>query len=232
MASIIDDNIIKQYKQLKGIRVLYANMGSLNHNKMDQFRLIVNQLAPDMVCITETWFNDTVQDIEVAINGYNLIRNDRSDKKGGGIAIYYNSSRMNVNVIDYSTNFELLLVDVKHNMTKHFKLAVIYRPPGPECEFLELFDNFLVNYTDEELIITGDFNIDLMKENKKYEKIFSAKYYKQLILEPTRVTKTSQTLIDHIFTNFYNNITGSGVLDLSLSVIINLHILAEKLIII
>ena len=54
--------------------------------------------------------------------------------------------------------------------------------------------------------------------NTKKLMFLSALYnLEQLIKKPTRVTNTSSTLIDLIFTNQPNNISSSGVIDLGMS---------------
>ncbi|CAG2116422.1 unnamed protein product, partial [Medioppia subpectinata] len=105
--------------------------------------------------------------------------------------------------------------NVKQFNAKSFKLCVIYRPPGPDSEFCSFFEEFLQKYSNEELIITGDINIDLQKSDTKYEKIYSDKGFTQLVTEPTRTTVTTNTIIDHILTNNTQNISGCGVLDLT-----------------
>lgn len=62
-------------------------------------------------------------------------------------------------------------------------------------ELLEMFDNSI------ETIFYGDFNINWAdKCGRQKLKILSKFNYDQLIKKPTRVTRTSKTLIDLIFT--------------------------------
>ncbi len=68
------------------------------------------------------------------------------------------------------------------------------------------------------MIICGDLNINLLvNENKNFLKLNDHKGFHQIISKPARCTKSTQSLIDHIFCNKNNNISGSGVLDLSFS---------------
>lgn len=63
-------------------------------------------------------------------------------------------------------------------------------------ELLEMFDNSI------ETIFYGDFNINWAdKCGRQKLKILSKFNYDQLIKKPTRVTRTSKTLIDLIFNN-------------------------------
>ena len=65
------------------------------------------------------------------------------------------------------------------------------------------------------VILIGDFNADLLKyhHNDNVADFLGAMYSKLLlpnISNPTRITSTSATLIDNIFTNNYDNIFMSG----------------------
>ena len=61
--------------------------------------------------------------------------------------------------------------------------------------------------------------IKLPKDSSTNRLIFLSTLYnlEQLIKEPTRVTSTSSSLIDLIFTNQSSNISNSGVIDLGMS---------------
>ena len=60
------------------------------------------------------------------------------------------------------------------------------------------------------VVLLGDFNADLLKSDHddEIENFLDAMYFKLLlpnISSPTRITSTSTTLIDNIFTNDYAN---------------------------
>ena len=65
-------------------------------------------------------------------------------------------------------------------------------------------------------MITGDFNIDLLKPEelmvKQYMDMLESFNLQQLVKLPTRVTSKSKTLIDHIITNMPSRITHTSVL--------------------
>ena len=64
---------------------------------------------------------------------------------------------------------------------------------------LEKFDEITDN-----LIIMGDLNIDYMKLDNVYaiwKDMIRAFNLEQMVKVPTRITSTSQTLIDHVYTN-------------------------------
>ena len=68
----------------------------------------------------------------------------------------------------------------------------------------------------------GDFNIHLMKMDSKFDdsqfyNTMCSYLFSPLILQPTRVTEKSKTLIDNIFFNSFEFITTSGNITHSIS---------------
>ena len=73
-----------------------------------------------------------------------------------------------------------------------------------------------------ESMIVGDTNCNLLPQtpdrNAEHLKFITETYqYIQLIDQPTRITTTTRTLIDHIFTNKPDIITNHGVLHVGIS---------------
>ena len=68
--------------------------------------------------------------------------------------------------------------------------------------------------------MTGDTNIDLLKEKKQivrqYNELLQSFNLHQHVKKPTRVTNVSATLIDHIVSNYPNRITHTDVLPCAL----------------
>ena len=215
--NIYSADVIEPYISLKGIKTIYINIRSIC-NKFDEFKLIVEELKPDIICITETWLNNTIIDNEIELINYCLYRKDREIRRGGGIAVYINKTRLISELIDYDTDLEVCVLKIKQFRVKSFNIAVIYRPPDSSHEFYENYSKLIGDFSNEELIIIGDFNIDLLNnENHNFIKLNRDKGLIQLLSEPTRCTETSSTLIDHIYSNIVNKISKSGVLDLSIS---------------
>ena len=92
----------------------------------------------------------------------------------------------------------------------------IYRPPNSDAViFLLEMESILVylptNYSRSQIILSSDFNIDLMHLNDRNVSnsllpINESFNLYPLALRPTRVSATSATLIDNIFTNNYNRL--------------------------
>ena len=89
-----------------------------------------------------------------------------------------------------------------------------YKPILSESDWLQRVESLLGYLTmswDGLLVVTGDVNIDMRKPSdnltRKCQTLLEAFSLKQIVTKPTRVTRTSKTLIDHIVINFPQNIT-------------------------
>ena len=99
-------------------------------------------------------------------------------------------------------------------------VCTVYRPPSALNEWIDLFEEeiSIAQTTGLEVIIVGDLNIDLkIPGNRKWKNLINLFDLKQLVQEPTRVTQTSATIIDHVYTSHPENIVNCIVSDLSLS---------------
>ena len=105
--------------------------------------------------------------------------------------------------------------------TKPIIIGTVYRPPD-QTNFLYHFESVLGNIrSDAEMIMLGDFNINFKDKNngllKKYSEVLNMFGLKQLINSPTRVTRKSSTIIDHVLCNTSNKICNYGTIVVGLS---------------
>ena len=78
-------------------------------------------------------------------------------------------------------------------------------------EFNTWFENTMekLSFENKELYLLGDYNIDLLKTDDDYNideyyNIITSNFLVPRITLPTRITSTSRTLIDNIFSNNLN----------------------------
>ena len=65
----------KNGKSVPPLKCRLINARSLV-NKIDELKVIVHREEIDILCITESWANSSVADIELNIPGYSLIRKE------------------------------------------------------------------------------------------------------------------------------------------------------------
>ena len=80
-------NLTQQLPSTRGLKISHLNIRSL-YPKLDSIRLLLRDQPFDIFTISETWLNPTITDQELFILGYTILRQDRSRKLGGGIAVY------------------------------------------------------------------------------------------------------------------------------------------------
>ena len=73
------------YPKLKGFKIGHLNVASL-YKDVDELRIFMNDKNFDILSINETRLDGTIDNNEVNITGYDLIRKDRN-RNGGGCNI-------------------------------------------------------------------------------------------------------------------------------------------------
>ena len=163
-----------------------------------------------------------------SIAGYQQERLERTCN-GGGVSIYVRDSikykpRPDVPVED----LEIICIEVEPPNSRSFLILAWYRPPSdPVVSFdkLEKVLSFL-DKEGKEIILLGDTNCDLTPEqaeqpidnnSKHMLDLYELFSFKQLVEEPTRVTLTTSSIIDHIATTCARNIVKSGVHEVFMS---------------
>ena len=73
-----------------------------------------------MIAVTETWFQNDVPDIYFDLQGYNIFRNDRMGRVGGGVAVYVKKN-LSAKIISKSTELvEYINLEIGDSNTKTF----------------------------------------------------------------------------------------------------------------
>lgn len=145
------------------------NPQSIN-NKINSFIQILLDNSVDIICLCETWFQSQKNTITAQLRdaGYNIFHQNRTDKKGGGVAI--------LSKCDYKpkyeksfkySSFECVVQTLKTcNSTFGLTIIVIYRSG---CESFNVFKEEFYAFTEyvklnfKYFIMCGDFNIHINK---------------------------------------------------------------------
>ncbi len=69
-------------------KVLLTNLRSAAVPKFDDFATCVRQQQVDVAGISESWCHKDVPSSMLNIDGYNMVRRDRENRRGGGILLY------------------------------------------------------------------------------------------------------------------------------------------------
>ena len=207
----------------KNLSLMHVNVRGVqsNYNSLAAYIHSLNH-AFDVVCLSETWLNETsVNNFKPA--GYRTENLFRTNKSGGGVSILINENlhfkaRTDLSVL--CPEVECLFVEIPSIISSkspcNVLIGVIYRPPNTSIkEFNDIISKILSSIKSENKLcyITGDININLLNSDSHLqtseflETMFSFSFA-PLITKPTRITETTATLIDNIFSNFQPNRNG------------------------
>ena len=137
-------------------------------------QLTGNGNAFSALCLQETWLSDDSDTSMLNINGYTLISQGKICSAHGGLAIYL-STKFSFKTLTVYANSEILegqFIEITGNETnKSIILGNIYRPPSNTNSICQSFNDNVVPLLEtlrrknREVIIAGDYNIDLLKIN-------------------------------------------------------------------
>lgn len=209
--------------KVRGFKMASLNIASLVLH-IDELRILLAKQCLDVLCLNETRLDSTISDNIVHIDGYEIIRRDRN-RNGGGVCIYIRTSMTYSLRNDFANDqYETLSIDISKPNSSPFNVTALYRPPGCDDDFFVNLENIISTLDNEhkDYYLLGDLNCNYLSEvcNSQLSqlKLLSQVYQlNQLIDEPTRITSTTKTLIDVIFTNDCSRIVASGVSHVAIS---------------
>ena len=210
------------FNSSKNLFLLHLNIRSLqkNHDNLCEF-LDQLPIKPHLIGLSETKIKHQPF-LDISLPNYNFIH-AASPTNAGGVGLYISDSLeyeiLGINSIDTS-GCESLFIKLSNLTSKHLAIVgVIYRHPKNNIAlFTDKLSTILDSYLKQpyDITLVGDFNINLDPEKCQTE----AWHYLDTLLgfglfpvitKPTRVTATSKSLIDHIFTNITTRTISSGI---------------------
>ena len=111
--------------------MLYFNVHSLL-SKIDDLRINCSLFSPGVVCVVETWLDDSIDDSKSFVQGYSVYRLDRN-RHGSGVLIYDNDMFSSSVLYKGSPEFELLVISVHCSVdsSPDFCICLLYTSPSP-----------------------------------------------------------------------------------------------------
>ncbi|OON91327.1 MAG: hypothetical protein ATN33_01430 [Epulopiscium sp. Nele67-Bin001] len=158
-----------------------------------------------ITAITALKVYNNIHHTYINVPGYNVFRKDREAGRGGGVLIYVRE-KYKCELIRWpkEANVECIGLNISLCPAMSFTVICVYRPPSAKDVFYDHLQTILKHCNSKkEIILLGDFNVNWdSKSDKKKIKHLTDKYNLiQIIKGPTRITNTSNTTIDLIFTN-------------------------------
>lgn len=150
------------------VNLLYQNVRGLR-TKTTQFLSLLGSSESDLFAITESGLSESIQDAELVLPGYQVVRCDRADgRKQGGVMVVAGPRFQLRQVLVPSDvdidkcKFELVCTAIYMNNRFLFACCVVYIPPlTDENEYMLMFnilEKWCVKYKNN-FILIGDFNL-------------------------------------------------------------------------
>ena len=205
------DNRENELCNRKGLNLLQFNIRGIL-SKQDLLKTFLRDISKDckldIIMLVETWLTKS-NSKRLKIPGYAFVGSHRKHKRGGGVGILIRQDLEFRERPDLSLNipnFECMMVELKTHKDSIF-LCTIYRPPNcSERDFLKSYKkqlNKLSSHQISRLIIGIYHNLDMIKQDKHKptQEFIEMNLDHQLIptiTKPTRITRSTATLIDNI----------------------------------
>ena len=212
------------------LNILSLNCQSLNA-KFNELQIFIEEMCHDqfgVICLQESWLADNFEYSMFNLRNYSMIKQGKLCSEHGGLIIYVHD-RYDISapltLIDSVSGWEYLCIEIsqKAPYPQKYVIVNVYRPPNEIVDkfniFVNEFDMFLNNLSkmNRSTYICADFNIDLLRIHKKhnyrnfFDTVLSAGFHPKITL-PTRITDTSNTLIDNILVNVIDDRHISGIM--------------------
>lgn len=195
------------YSKIKGVKLMHLNTNRAV-SKLDSILEFTSKFSSkSIVGFTESALTKTCPDARIRCPDMNLLRFDNEVRPSLGILIYHTKDLKCVSFKKFGNDdFSFVMCEFACG-TDHLYFGILYRLPDASHRFFENFESILESYchSDRQVVIMGDVNIDLLKNDNlatKWSELLQNFQLSQCIVSPTRVAKRllniTETLIDHI----------------------------------
>ncbi|XP_022781674.1 uncharacterized protein LOC111322769 [Stylophora pistillata] len=203
-----------QTDPLYNINIAHLDIRSLkNHKHYILAKEAVRANNIDIFAVSETWLDSTVSDIEVEFLGFHLHRLDTSIQTGAGVCIftkqYFKVECLYQLSYIAASGLHMLWVKIQIRNSRSFLVCTVYKPPDASTLCFDTDQqnsrSGTLNSLNKPIFILGDLNCYMLNENdlacQTLTSFYSSFNLLQLVAQPTRITETSETLIDVLATN-------------------------------
>ena len=180
-------------------------------SKIDQIKSLLNVVTsnrkPDILMLCETWQSKNSRILKLP--RYEYVYKARTHKLGGGVGIFISNNLKYKSRPDLEIETDAVEHCIVELKLKNKKMLMCsgYRAPGQNPgKFVKEYEELIshMNSTRLPVIIGLDHNLDLLKHKNHNPTLRFVEKNLDLnmvpcITKPTRITKSSATLIDNIF---------------------------------
>ena len=206
----------------RNIHIGHLNVYHL-YNKVPDLSVFLTRPSPfHLFGVTESRLHSSISDDAVSIPNFHVYRRDAGRHRDTGIAVYVHTSIQHFTKrrTDLESSMvESVWLELRAHKATPLLVCFLYRNPSSTLEWYDDFTQMLdtAHHSGAEILILGDININMLVPNPIWETTTALFGLKQLINTPTRVTASSSTLLDHIYTNNKSRVLGTHVAEIGIS---------------
>ena len=136
-------------------------------NKKTELNIMVDDIKPHIIGITESWANNDITNAELGLEGYVMFRKDRIGRRGGGVLLYIKDTipAYEVQLQEEADCNEAIWCNLVTGHTTVI-IGVVYRCPNITKQNNEKNHNAINEVSKGDCIIVGDFNHGNIKWDK------------------------------------------------------------------
>lgn len=215
----LSDTLSAQFTDVpKNLNVIHINAQSIPAHYPEMLATF-DQHNIHAILVSESWLKPCLPSTSYAIPGFILVRNDRTDRPGGGVAIYLRSN-IPYTIINLSTQpppanaGEHLFLELTLSHTKI--LIGVYYSPNKNVDYFSSFENLLEDLLPSypHTVILGDFNTCLLKNDSRCSKLKSIIHSSNMYTLPLSATHhfpdCAPSLLDLIFVSSLQHVAKHG----------------------
>ena len=215
--SYSEDEFDEKFRDSQHISLIHVNIRSSKKNLRDFMCSISNlNIKFSFIVLSEIWgdSNDAMLNV---IPGYSHIYDIRESRRGGGVSIYVFDCINYKKRLDLKLDksyFESYFIEIDKNVFKlksNVIIGAIYKPPTASIDIFNSNIETILKLIQKEkkyAYLIGDYNINTLNESNvvspeisEFVTMMSSYNYHKLINVPTRVIKTSSSLLDNMYSN-------------------------------
>lgn len=189
------------------MNIICLNIQGLMNN-LSELRFVLRKLKSDICMCNETHLTGDIDDNEMRVVGYNVVRCNSGSNRTGGVAVYIKKGIKFNMVRTYSTNFAWIVTFQINVGRGNMTIAAVYLSASEsKAAIMNYMDLWCEEHCENDsVLIAGDFNIDMGVDStyaQRMRNLCCDNGLSQLVDRPSRVTGSSSTTIDLCLTNIY-----------------------------
>ena len=169
-------------------------------NKKNELNIMVDDIKPHIIGITESWANNDIPDAELGLEGYVMFRKDIIGRRGGGGVLLYIKETIPAYEVQLQEEADCNEAIWCKLVTGHttVTIGVVYSCPNITKQNNDKIHNAISEVSKGDCIIMGDFYHGNIKwdtlqstgvEDQTFLCLVQDNFLTQHVLEPTRAAR-------------------------------------------